>query len=222
MSLRRLAKEQPDSFAFTPENLVWAQKQIANYPEGKERSAVILLLWRAQKQNDGWLCEPALRYVGDMLNMAYMRVYEVATFYTMFNLEPVGQFHVQLCGTTPCWLRGANDLKAVCNKHIGPKGSVSDDGILSWVEVECLGACSNAPMVQINDDYYEDLDADSFEAILNQCRAGRAPAPGSQKGRTTSEPQGGPTTLLEDSIYDPAIAAAPFTLTQTPNDEGGA
>jgi len=214
MSGRRLAKDQPESFEFTPENLKWALEQVKKYPEGKQRSAIIPLLWRAQTQNGGWTSEPAMRYLADLLDMAYIRVLEVATFYTMFNLEPVGQHHVQLCGTTPCWLRGANDLKEVCEKLIGPKGSVSEDGKLSWVEVECLGACANAPMVQINDDYYEDLDGNNFQQLLEDLRAGKEVKVGSQTGRASSEPQDGAKTLLDETIYDPAQAAAPFTLSK--------
>ena len=221
MSVRRLAPEQPDGFEFTPESLDWAKKQIAKYPSGKEVSAIIPLLWQAQKQNKNWLSEPAMRYVGDMLGMAYIRVYEVATFYTMFNLGPVGEHYVQLCGTTPCWLRGADDLKAVCEKHIGIKGSTSNDGMLTWIEVECLGACVNAPMVQINDDYYEDLDAESFERIVTDLREGRTPKTGSARGRASSEPEQGLTTLLDERIYDTAVAARPFTLTKDDAAEGG-
>lgn len=222
MSTRRLATEQPDSFEFSPENFEWAKAQIAKFPPGKQQSAIIPLLWRAQKQNAGWVSEPAMRYLADLLGMAYIRVYEVATFYTMFSLAPVGKYHVQLCGTTPCMLRGAESLKAVCEREIGPKGSTSQDGLFTWTEVECLGACVNAPMVQINDDYYEDLSGESLTAILNECRAGRDPKPGSRIGRHSSEPEGGATTLTDPSIYDPAVAAAPFTLTPTPKEpEGG-
>lgn len=220
MSTRRLATDQPDSFAFTPENMEWVQAQIAKFPPGKQQSAVIPMLWRAQKQNDGWVSEPAMRCIADMLDMAYIRVYEVATFYTMFNLEPVGKYHVQLCGTTPCWLRGANDLKEVCDREIGPKGSISEDGLFSWVEVECLGACCNAPMVQINDDYYEDLDAERLTALFNEFRAGREPKPGSTIGRASSEPEGGATTLSDPSIYDPAVAAAPVAFAATDPNAG--
>lgn len=222
MSTRRLATEQPDSFAFTPENMEWVQAQIAKFPPGKQQSAVIPMLWRAQKQNDGWVSEPAMRCIADMLGMAYIRVYEVATFYTMFNLEPVGKYHVQLCGTTPCWLRGADELKDVCAREIGPKGAISEDGLLSWIEVECLGACCNAPMVQINDDYYEDLNGERLTALFNEFRAGREPKPGSTIGRASSEPEGGATTLSDPSIYDPAVAAAPVTFTATdPNAAPG-
>lgn len=197
MSARRIAETQPDSFAFTPENKSWAKKEIAKYPKGREASAVIALLWRAQAQHDYWLPEPAMRHVAEMLDMAYIRVLEVATFYTMFNLAPVGRHFVQLCGTTPCWLNGADDLKAVCRKVIGEQRSVTDDGEFSWLEVECLGACSNAPMVQINDDYYEDLTAESFEKLLADMKAGKKVKVGSQTGRVSSEPQDGPFTLTE-------------------------
>lgn len=194
MSVRRLSANQPASFAFTPENQEWAKKQIAKYPEGRQASAIIPLFWQAQKQ-EGWLSEPAIRYVADMLSMDYIRALEVATFYTMFNLSPVGEHYVQLCGTTPCWLRGADELKEACRKHIGPEGQVSADGKLSWIEVECLGACANAPMVQINDDYYEDLDGAKLGEILGDLRNGKPVKPGSQTGRNGSEPIGGLTSL---------------------------
>ena len=144
MSVRRLHTKQPDSFAFSPENAQWADGQIAKYPEGRQASAIIPLLWQAQKQAGGWLPEPAIRHVADRLDMPYMRALEVATFYTMFNLSPVGEHFVQLCGTTPCWLRGADDLKEVCRKMIGEQGDITEDGKLSWLEVECLGACQRA------------------------------------------------------------------------------
>ena len=198
MSVRRLHESQPDSFAFTQENMDWAVTQIAKYPEGRQASAILPLLWQAQKQGGGWLSEPAIRCVADMLGMAYIRTLEVATFYSMFNLSPVGEFFVQLCGTTPCWLRGADDLKAVCRRQIGEPGDVSGDGKLSWIEVECLGACVNAPMVQINDDFYEDLTADTFERLLEDLRHGRDVVTGPQNGRQASAPEGGPTVLKGD------------------------
>jgi NADH-quinone oxidoreductase subunit E len=198
MSVRRLHENQPDSFAFTQENMDWAAAQIAKYPEGRQASAILPLLWQAQKQGGGWLSEPAIRCVADMLGMAYIRALEVATFYSMFNLSPVGEFFVQLCGTTPCWLRGADDLKAVCRRQIGEPGDVSGDGKLSWIEVECLGACVNAPMVQINDDFYEDLTADTFERLLEDLRHGRDVVTGPQNGRQASAPEGGPTVLKGD------------------------
>lgn len=215
MSVRRFAKEQPSGFEFTAENIDWANKQIAKYPDGMAQSAVLPLLWRAQTQNNRWLSEPAMRYVSDMLAMPYIRVYEIATFYTMFNLQPIGKYYVQLCGTTPCWLRGSDDLKAVCEKYIGPKGSTTEDGLFTWIEVECLGACVNAPAVQINEDYYEDLDAQSFEKILIDFREGRVPHPGSARRRTSSEPEGELTTLRDESLFDPAIAAAPVDIGRT-------
>ncbi|MGE0613526.1 MAG: NADH-quinone oxidoreductase subunit NuoE [Hyphomicrobiales bacterium] len=195
MSVRRLDPVQPETFAFSPENMKWAKATIAKYPKGKQASAVIPLLWRAQEQ-EGWVTEPAIRAIADMLDMADIRVLEVATFYTMFNLSPVGKYYIQLCGTTPCWLRGADDLKAVCRKVIGEQGHVTRDGLLSWIEVECLGACVNAPMVQINKDYYEDLTAESFEKLLADLKAGREVTPGPQNGRQFSAPLGGPTTLV--------------------------
>ena len=201
MSVRRLATEQPEGFAFTPENLDWAKMQLTKYPEGRQASAVLLLLWRAQEQMGGWLPEPALRYVADMLGMAYIRVYEIATFYTMFNLAPVGRYYVQLCGTTPCWLRGADGLKSVCREMIGAPGHVTADGLFSWTEVECLGACVNAPMVQINKDYYEDLTPATLEALLSDLKSGREVRPGPQIERQTSAPLSGPTTLSDPEIY---------------------
>ncbi|MBI4274668.1 MAG: NADH-quinone oxidoreductase subunit NuoE [Rhizobiales bacterium] len=197
MAVRRLAPKdiQPKSFAFTADNLAWAKAEVKKYPEGRQASAIIPLLWRAQEQSGGWLPEAAIRYVADFLGLANIRALEVATFYTMFNLEPVGRFHVQLCGTTPCMLRGAEELKHVCHKRIGEQHYVTDDGTFSWVEVECLGACVNAPMVQINADYYEDLTLESFEKILDGLAAGKTPKPGPQIDRQLSAPIGGPTTL---------------------------
>jgi len=195
VSVRRLDPNQPASFAFTPDNVEWAKQQISKYPEGKQASAIIPLFWRAQEQHGGWLPEPAIRYIADMLGMDFIRALEVATFYTMFNLSPVGEHYVQLCGTTPCWLRGADELKEVCRKQIGPEGQVSADGKLSWLEVECLGACVNAPMVQINADFYEDLDAAALERILSDLRAGKDVKPGPQSARHSSEPLGGLTSL---------------------------
>ncbi|HWM30185.1 MAG TPA: NADH-quinone oxidoreductase subunit NuoE [Methyloceanibacter sp.] len=201
MSVRRLAAEQPEGFAFTPENLEWAKGQIKKYPQGREASAVLALLWRAQEQMGGWLPEPALRYVADMLGLAYIRVYEIATFYTMFNLAPVGRYYVQVCGTTPCWLRGATAIKDTCRRVIGEPGHVTPDGMFSWIEVECLGACVNAPVAQINKYYYEDLTPESLERILENLKAGRPVAPGPQNGRHASAPEGGPMTLLDAVLY---------------------
>ncbi|HZS64746.1 MAG TPA: NADH-quinone oxidoreductase subunit NuoE [Xanthobacteraceae bacterium] len=203
MSVRRLApiEIQPASFAFTAANAKWAKGQIAKYPEGRQASAVIPLLWRAQEQAGGWVPQKAIEHVADVLGMPYIRVLEVATFYTMFNLQPVGRYHVQLCGTTPCMLRGAEDLKKVCHKRIGEQFDVTADGKFSWVEVECLGACVNAPMVQINYDYYEDLTPESLEDILDQLAAGQEPKPGPQIDRQFSAPVGGPTTLIAPELY---------------------
>ncbi|HXZ18025.1 MAG TPA: NADH-quinone oxidoreductase subunit NuoE [Roseiarcus sp.] len=199
MSVRRLAEKQPESFAFTPENKAWAEKEIAKYPPGRQASAVISLLWRAQKQNGNWLSKPAIERVAETLDMPKIRVLEVATFYTMFNLEPVGRYYVQLCGTTPCALSGADDIKAVLRKRVGEPDHVTADGLFSWTEVECLGACCNAPMVQINEDYYEDLTADNFARLLDDFAAGRPVKAGSQIGRVSSEPVGGLTALT--SLY---------------------
>jgi len=194
--LRRLHPDQPESFAFTPENRKWAEAQITKYPPGREASAIIPLLWRAQEQ-EGWLTRPAIEYVADMLGMAHIRALEVATFYFMFQLAPVGSVaHVQVCGTTPCMLCGAEALIEVCKEKIHKRPHTpSEDGKLSWEEVECLGACSNAPMAQIGKDYYEDLTPERLGEILDALRAGEVPRPGPQTGRYASEPEGGPTTL---------------------------
>ena len=202
MSVRRLAEKQPPSFAFTPENLAWAKARIAKYPEGRQQSAVIPVLWRAQEQSGGWLPQKAIEATAELLGMAKIRVLEVATFYTMFNLSPVGKFNVQLCGTTPCMLRGCEELKKVCKRMIGEQDHVTSDGMFSWTEVECLGACVNAPMVQINADYYEDLTAETLTRIINDFSAGRTPKPGPQIDRQNSAPVGGPTTLTDPSLYE--------------------
>jgi NADH-quinone oxidoreductase subunit E len=202
MSTRRLAEYGSGAFVFTPENLEWARTQIAKYPPGRQASAVIALLWRAQEQNGGWLPEPAIRMVADLLQMPYIRVYEVATFYTMFNLAPVGRHFVQVCTTTPCWLRGSDEVVAACRDFMGTRpDEVTDDGLFSWCEVECLGACVNAPMAQINADYYEDLDGDRMRGILETLKAGGTPKPGPQNGRRASEPEGGPLTLTGTAPY---------------------
>ena len=202
MSVRRLAEKQPPSFAFTPENLEWAKARIAKYPPGRQQSAVIPLLWRAQEQSGGWLPQKAIEAVAELLGMAKIRVLEVATFYTMFNLSPVGRFNVQFCGTTPCMLRGADALKTVLHRMIGHENEVTADGTFSWTEVECLGACVNAPMVQINADYYEDLTPESLTRILNDLAAGRTPKPGPQVDRHLSAPVGGEKTLTDPSIHE--------------------
>jgi NADH-quinone oxidoreductase subunit E len=197
MTVRRLAEKQPPSFQFSPENLAWAKACMAKYPEGRQQSAVIPILWRAQQQCGGWLPQKAIEATAELLGMAKIRVLEVATFYTMFNLAPVGKFYVQLCGTTPCMLRGSEDLKKVCKRIIGEQDHVTKDGMFSWTEVECLGACVNAPMVQINADYYEDLTAETFTRILNDLALGKMPKPGPQIDRLNSAPVGGQTTLLD-------------------------
>ena len=196
--LRRLHHEQPDSFAFTEMNQKWAEGQLTKYPVGRQASAVIPLLWRVQEQ-DGWVSKPAIEKVADMLDMAYIRVLEVATFYFMFHLQPVGSIaHIQVCGTTSCMICGAEDLISVCKEKIASTAHViSDDGRFSWEEVECLGACANAPMVQIGKDYYEDLTAERFAQIIDEFAAGETPAPGPQNGRFAAEPVGGLTTLTE-------------------------
>src|SRR5437762_11853008 len=201
MAVRRLADPavQSKEFAFTAENRAWAEAQMAKYPPGRQQSAIIPLLWRAQEQAGGWLPRKAIEHVADVLGMAKMRALEVATFYTMFNLEPVGKFHVQLCGTTPCVLRGADKLIELCHHKIGEQQHVTADGKLSWIEVECLGACVNAPAAQINYDYYEDLTSESLRRILDDLAAGKEVKPGPQIDRQLSAPVGGPTTLKSRS-----------------------
>jgi len=201
MSVRRLAPAelQPKEFSFTEANLAWAKQQIAKYPDGRQQSAVIPLLWRAQEQAGGWTSQKAIEYVAELLGMPYIRVLEVATFYTMFLLGPVGRkAHVQVCGTTPCMLRGSDDLFKVCRNRIHHDAfHVSADGDFSWEEVECLGACVNAPMVLIGSDTYEDLTPETFGKVLDGIAAGKPPKPGPQIDRQFSAPVGGPTTLKE-------------------------
>jgi NADH-quinone oxidoreductase subunit E len=194
--LRRLYHDQPESFAFSPANQAWAEGQISKYPEGRQASAVIPLLWRAQEQ-EGWLSRPAIEHVADMLDMDYIRALEVATFYFMFQLQPVGSVaHFQICGTTSCMICGAEDLIGVCKDKIAANPfELSADGKFSWEEVECLGACANAPMAQIGKDYYEDLTAERFAEIIDELAAGKVPTPGPQNGRYASEPKGGLTSL---------------------------
>ncbi len=198
MAARRLAEKQPDTFAFTDENRVWAEGQIAKFPPGRQASAVISLLWRAQEQ-EGWVTKPAIEAVAAMLGMPQIRVLEVATFYTMFHLEPVGaKAHIQVCGTTPCMLRGAGELIDICKKRIHQdQHHLSADGAFSWEEVECLGACVNAPMIQVCPDTYEDLTPELFEKLLDAFDRGERPKPGSQIGRQTSMPITGLTSLTE-------------------------
>lgn len=196
--LRRLSKEQPDSFAFTPDNQAWADAQITKYPEGRQASAIIPLLWRAQEQ-EGWLTRPAIEAVCEMLGLAYIRGLEVASFYFMFQLQPVGTVaHIQICGTLSCMICGAEDLVAVCREKIADKAhALSADGKFSWEEVECLGACTNAPMAQIGKDYYEDMTAEGLSALLDRFAAGEVPTPGPQNGRYSCEPLSGLSSLTE-------------------------
>ncbi len=196
--LRRLHKDQPASFAFTPANHVWAQGQISKYPEGRQASAIIPLLWRAQEQ-EGWLTRPAIEHVANMLGLAYIRALEVATFYFMFQLQPVGSVaHIQICGTTSCMICGAESLVAVCKELVaGSPHVVSADGKFSWEEVECLGACANAPVAQFGKDYYEDLTADKLRDLIGRFSKGEVPVPGPQNGRYAAEPLSGLTSLQE-------------------------
>ena len=236
MTVRRLAEKQPESFAFSEVNREWAEWRISLYPPGRQASAVISLLWRAQEQ-EGWVTEPAIEAIAVMLGMPKIRVLEVATFYTMFHLEPVGKIaHLQVCGTTPCWLRGANDIKEVCRKRINHEQfHLSEDGNFSWEEVECIGACVNAPVVQINADLYEDLTAESLEALIDNLAAGRPVKPGPQIDRQFSAPEGGPTSLMSinggptassgTGISEPQApieAARPVAAVETPSDPTGA
>jgi NADH-quinone oxidoreductase subunit E len=196
--LRRLHPVQPDSFAFTRANLEWAKGQISKYPEGRQASAIIPLLWRAQEQ-EGWLTRKAIETVADMLGMAYIRALEVATFYFMFQLQPVGSIaHVQICGTTTCMICGAEDLIKVCKELIAPAPhTLSKDGKFSWEEVECMGACANAPMAQIGKDYYEDLTPEKLRDLIARFSKGEVPVPGPQNGRYAAEPLSGLTTLKD-------------------------
>ena len=192
--------EQPASFNFTPENLEQAKAHIAKYPPGRQASAVLPLLWIAQYQNSGWLPKSAMDCVAELLAMAPIRVYEVATFYTMFNLRPVGRYLLQACTTTPCWLRGSDAVVEACERKLGIRmGGTTPDGLFTLVEVECLGACVNAPILQVNDDFYEDLDGPATETLLEALREGKPPPPGSVIGRRGSEPVTGPTTLTRSN-----------------------
>jgi len=197
MSIKKISKEQPSDFKFNNKNLEEAQKIIKKYPEGKQQSAVMSLLYLVQKQNDNWIPLVAMKYIGKFLSMPYIKVYEVATFYTMYNLSPVGKYFFQICTTTPCMIRGAYDIVKVCKEKISDKeNELSKDKTCSWIEVECLGACINAPMMQINDDYYEDLNKEKTEKIINQIQNGEKPKPGSYRGRKNSEPENNRKTLL--------------------------
>ena len=198
MSIKKISKEQPEKFEFDKNNTELAKKIIQNYPEGKQQSAVMALLYIAQKQNDNWIPLAAMKYIAKFLNMPYIKVYEVATFYSMYNLSPVGKYFVQVCTTTPCMIRGANKLVEACKEKISEDESVlSNDKSCSWMEVECLGACVNAPMMQINDDYYEDLDKEKTLKILDKILNGEKPTPGSYRGRINNEPENNRKTLMD-------------------------
>ena len=190
MSLRRPAKDQPESFEFNTSSLEAANVIVAKYPEGKQQSAVMALLYIAQKQNNNWIPLAAMKYIAKFLDMPYIKVYEVATFYTMYNLAPVGKHFIQVCTTTPCLIRGADKIVKLCKEKISPKeNELSKAGNCSWMEVECLGACVSAPMIQINDDYYEDLDEKSAKDILDSLIKDKPLKPGSYKGRTNTSPE---------------------------------
>lgn len=215
MADRSPSRQQPDSFAWSDENKAWCEDQLKKYPEPRKASAVIPFLWKAQKQ-EGWIPIVAMEAIAAQLEMPYIRVYEVATFYTMFNLKPVGKYFVQLCGTTPCMLRGAEDLAEVCKEVIGPQNQINESGNLSWLEVECLGACCNAPMVQINDYYYQDLTQETFRGILAKLDKGEYVEPGVfNEGRHTSDPEGDNTTLTDETIYQGEQAAPVAALPNT-------
>jgi len=206
MSVRRLAKVQPASFAFSKATKAKADWWIQKYPADRKQSAVIPILWLVQKQ-EGWVSEPAIRAIGELLGMAYIRVLEVATFYTMFMLEPVGSAAlIQVCGTTPCMLRGSGELMKVCKSRIGPKQTLSADGKFYWEEVECLGACVNAPMAMINDYYFEDLTAADMDKIIDDFAAGKTPKPGPRVDRVNSAPEGGVLVLNDPKLYDGSAA----------------
>ena len=199
MSIKKVSKDQPNSFQFNEKSLDIAKKVISNYPNGKQQSAVMALLYIAQKQNNNWIPLVAMKYIAKLLDMPYIKVYEVATFYTMYNLSPVGDYFFQVCTTTPCMLRGAYKLVDVCKNKISEKESeISKDGKISWMEVECLGACVNAPMIQINDDYYEDLDEIKLEQLIENIKQDKKIEPGSYKGRKSSEPETNRRTLMEN------------------------
>ncbi len=197
MSLKKISKIQPDKFEFNKINLEIANKTILNYPDGKQQSAVMALLYLAQRQNDNWIPLSAMKYIAKFLSMPYIKVYEVATFYTMYNLAPVGKYFFQICTTTPCMIRGSNKLVEVCKKNISKNESeISNNGKYSWMEVECLGACVNAPMLQINDDYYEDLDSEKLKEIIDKINNNKTPKPGSYRDRVNTEPEKIRKTLL--------------------------
>ena len=198
MSLRRPSKEQPENFEFNSTSLEVIKKIISKYPKDKKQSAVMALLYIAQKQNSNWIPLAAMKYIGNFLDMPYIKVYEVATFYTMYNLAPVGKNFIQICTTTPCMIRGAYKLVEACKEKISEnENELSKDQSCSWMEVECLGACVNAPMMQINDDYYEDLDKEKMSEILDKILKGETPKPGSYRGRINNEPENNRKTLMD-------------------------
>ena len=198
MSIKKISKEQPDKFEFTLDNLEKVKKIINKYPNGKQQSAVMPLLYLAQKQNNNWIPLSAIKYIGKLLEMPYIKVYEVATFYTMYNLTPVGNYFIQVCTTTPCMIRGAYKLVEACKEKISPnENELSKEKNCSWMEVECLGACVNAPMMQINDDYYEDLDKEKTLKIIDQILKGETPKPASYRGRLNTEPENNRKTLMD-------------------------
>ena len=197
MAVKKISKVQPEKFEFTKKNKESADKLIQNYPAGKQQSAVMALLYLAQKQNDNWIPLSAMKYIAKYLEMPYIKVYEVATFYSMYNLTPVGKYFFQVCTTTPCMLRGAYNLVDVCKRKISKEENrLSEDGKTSWLEVECLGACVNAPMLQLNEDYYEDLDPTKLEKIIDKISNDEVPQPGSYRGRLSSEPENSRKTLI--------------------------
>ena len=198
MSIKKISKQQPEKFEFNDNNLRISKQIIAKYPEGKQQSAVMSLLYLAQKQNDNWIPLVAMKYIAKLLEMPYIKVYEVATFYSMFNLSPVGKYFIQVCTTTPCMIRGAGKLVEACKEKISENESeLLPDKNCSWMEVECLGACVTAPMMQINDDYYEDLDKEKTLEILDKILKDEIPKPGSYRGRINNEPENGRKTLMD-------------------------
>ena len=198
MSIKKVSKEQPDSFEFNEENLKIANDIIKNYPVDKQQSAVMSFLYLAQRQNNNWIPLVAMKYIAKLLNMPYIKVYEVATFYSMYNLSPVGKYFVQVCTTTPCMIRGAYKLVEACKEKISKsQNTLSKDGKCSWVEVECLGACVNAPMMQINEDYFEDLDKEKTSKIFDKMLNDEDIEPGSYRGRVNSEPENNRKTLMD-------------------------
>tara|TARA_B100000287_G_C20508320_1_gene732008 strand:- start:325 stop:933 length:609 start_codon:yes stop_codon:yes gene_type:complete len=198
MSIKKISKDQPKDFVFSEKNLELAEKILAKYPKDKKQSGVMALLYLTQRQNDNWIPLAAMKYIAKFLEMPYIKVFEVATFYSMYNLTPVGKHFIQICTTTPCMLRGAYKLVDICKRKISDDQNIlSKDKSCSWTEVECLGACVNAPMMQINDDYYEDLDEKTAEKIIDQILNGIKPKPGSYRGRINSEPENNRQTLMD-------------------------